>query len=181
MVLEYSLDKPDFLECQLFIASKSERVIKSRRKARLVVPITYLILGLLLFLFTDIVFTLIFITIGLIWYLYYPYYIRKRYVRHFEKALAESYKNRFGKLSLLKFGEEIIEITDYIGETKIRIQEIEEINEIKNYLFLKLSSGESLIIPKDKIKEENEFRHYISMLTERFYIKYNVELNWKWR
>jgi len=180
MTLEYTLEQPDFLEFQLFSASKSERIIKSRRNSRIRLPIVYFILGLVLLVLTDPIFALVFIGIGLAWYFLHPNFMRKRYVRHFEKYLHENYKNRFGKRVSLKFGDEFIESTDYLSESKMRIRELEEINEIKDYYFLKVSSGESFIIPKNRIKEGSEFHEYISKLTKDLEIKYNTELNWKW-
>lgn len=180
MTLEYTLEQPDFLEFQLFSASKSERILKSRRNSRIVLPIVYFILGTLLFVFADIVFGVVFIGIGLAWYYFHPNFTRKRYIRHFEKYLNENYRNRFGKPISLKFGEEFIETADYLSESKMRIREVEEINEIKDYYFLKVSSGESLIIPKNRLNERSDFHQYISKLANDLGIKYNTELNWKW-
>ena len=180
MTIEYSLEQPDFLEFQLFTASKSERIIKSRKISRIRLPIVYLILGIVLLLFADLIFALVFIGIGLAWYFLHPNFMRKRYIRHFKKYLNENYKNRFGKPVSLKFGDEFIESADYLSESKMRIRELEEINEIKDYYFLKVSSGESFIIPKNRINDGSEFHEYISKLAKALEITYNTELNWKW-
>jgi len=107
--------------------------------------------------------------------------MRKRYLRHFERYVDENLKNRFGKHVSLIFGEEFIDTTDYMGESKLKINEITEVNEIDNYIFLKFSSGESLIIPKIIINQKNEFNNFIKNLVQKLKIQHNVDLNWKWR
>jgi hypothetical protein len=49
MKIEYTLEKVDFLKYQLYAASKSASIIKSRKKSRLLLPIVYFVLGVLLF------------------------------------------------------------------------------------------------------------------------------------
>jgi len=180
MKIEYTLDRVDLLEYQLFAASKSERIIKSRKKSRIRLPVVYFILGFLLFLFADLIFSLIFFGTGVAWYLLHPYFMKNRYIRHFEKYIDENYQNRFGKLVTLDFEEEYIIATDYLGESKLKIKEITEINEIKDYIFLKLSSGESLIIPKNKINSLKELSSLLTKISSDLSINHNIDLNWKW-
>jgi len=181
MRIEYTLEKIDFLKYQLYAASKSERIIKSRKKSRIRLPIIYFILGLLLFVFADLIFALIFIGIGFAWYLLHPYFMKNRYIRHFEKYIDENFQNRFGKSVTLAFEGEYIIATDYLGESKLKIKEIAEINEIQDYTFLKFSSGESLIIPKDRIENINEFNSILTKIVSDLSINHNVDLNWQWK
>ena len=120
MRIEYTLEKIDFLKYQLFAASKSERIIKSRKKSRIRVPIIYFILGLFLFALADLIFAIIFIGVGVAWYFLHPYFMKKRYVRHFEKYIDENYQNRFGKSVTLDFDGEYIITTDYLGESRLK-------------------------------------------------------------
>lgn len=180
MRIEYALDKNDFLVHQLFAASKSERINKSRKTLRIRVPIVYFFLGLLLYVFSDLLFGLVFIGIGIAWYFIYPYYLKNRYIRHYEKYIEENYKNRFGKLVTLDFEDEYIVATDYVGESKLLIKEVTEINEINDYIYLKFSTGESLVLPKNRIKNLNELNSILTKITSDLNIKHNVFLDWKW-
>lgn len=181
MKIEYKLEKIDFLKYQLFAASKSERIIKSRKNSRIRLPIVYLLLGLLLFAFADLIFALIFIGIGVVWYLLHPYFMKKRYIRHFEKYIDENYQNRFSKTVTIDFEGEYIISTDYLGESKLKIREIAEINEIKDYIFLKFSSGESLIIPKDRLENVNELNNILTKIVSDLSINHNIDLDWQWK
>lgn len=181
MRIEYTLEKIDFLKYQLFAASTSERIIKSRKNSRIRLPIVYLILGLLLFAFADMIFALIFIGIGVVWYLLHPYFMKKRYIRHFTKYIDENYQNRFGKTVTIDFDGEYIISTDYLGESKLKIREIAEINEIKDYVFLRFSSGESLIIPNDKLENVNELKNILTKIVSDLSINHNIDLDWQWK
>ena len=180
MNMDYSLERTDFLVHQLFAASKSERVIKSRRNSRIRLPIFYFILGVILFILADLVYALIFIGIGLAWYVFHPYFMRRRYVRHFEKYIDENFQNRFGKTVSISFDDEFIQAFDYLGESKLRISEITEISEIREYIFLKFSSGETLIVPKDRVNNRNELNDEIAKITSDRRINHRIDLNWKW-
>jgi hypothetical protein len=181
MRIEYTLEKIDFLKHQLFSASKSERIIKSRKNSRIRVPIIYCILGLSLFALADLIFAIIFIGVGVTWYFLHPYFMKKRYVRHFEKYIDENYQNRFGKSVTLDFDGEYIITTDYLGESRLKIKEIAEINEIKDYVFLKFSSGESLIIPKDRIENSNELNNILTKIISDLSINHNIDIDWQWK
>ena len=83
MKIEYTLEKIDFLNYQLYAASQSERITKSRKKSRIRLPIIYFILGLLLFALADLIFAIVFIGVGVAWYFLHPYFMKRRYMRHF--------------------------------------------------------------------------------------------------
>jgi len=181
MTIEYKLGKEDFLTYQLYSATKSESVRKSRNKARIRVPIVYVILSLLLYVFTDTLLAGIFLAIGILWYFLSPFYLKRKYITHYSKYIDEHYKNRFGVLASLTFNSDTIESKDITGESKLNLSEVEEINEIKDYFFIKISSGVSLILPKDRIPESEKMEETIKTITEKHQIKHNVEFDWKWK
>lgn len=178
MTIEYKIEKTDFSSHQLYTASKSEAIKYEIKKVRIRLPIVYLILGLLLFFFADIIFAIIFISIGIAWYIFSPYYLKNKYLRHYEKHIDENFKNRIGKTEQLSIRDDYIESISHLGESKTKITEIEEVNEIKDYFFIKLSSGDSFILPKANI---NSFSDHILKMISEFNIKHNVELDWKWK
>ncbi len=181
MRIEYTLEKIDFLNYQLYAASKSERIIKSRKNSRIRLPIIYFILGLLLFALADLIFAIIFFGVGVAWYLLHPHFMKKRYIRHFGKYIDENYQNRFGKTVTMEFDSDFINTTDYLGESKLKIKEISEINEIQDYIFLKFSSGESLILPKDRIGNINELSTILTKIVSDLSINHNIDSNWQWQ
>ena len=92
MEIEFSLSRADFISFQLFAATKSVTITKSKRKARNRLPIVYLILGTILLTLEDKVYAIIFYLIGILWYLLYPTLTKKRYAKHYEKYVDENFE-----------------------------------------------------------------------------------------
>ena len=77
--------------------------------------------------------------------------------------------------------EEIITISDVNAETKIKYQSFEVIEEIKDYFFFKLKTGERLIIPKRAINNQEDFADEIRNFQKNCRIDCLKELDWKWK
>jgi len=181
MNLDYSLDKADFLEYQLYTASRSEITKKSIRKSRYLIPIVYVMLGLISLFLKEIFFGFLILGIALSWYFLFPLYNRGRYVRHFSKYLDEHYKNKYEKLVNVYFSDDFIETSDFTGSSKIKIKEIAEVNEIRDYIFIKITTSETLIIPKNKIQNIDDLNERLMKIVSDLGINHNIDLNWKWK
>jgi hypothetical protein len=70
---------------------------------------------------------------------------------------------------------------DKTGEVKINNSEIEEINEIKDFYFIKTRTGTTLIISKVKTDDIDKIEREIKSMIETRGLKHNIELDWKWR
>lgn len=176
MKLEYSLSNDDFLEHQLYIASKSERIIKKRQRTRVMVPILYLALGIFSFIQKDsYLMIIIFLTIAILWYVFYPIRSKKLHIKHYQNHVDDHYKNRINKSCEIEFNEAYIFGKESSGESKINIEEVESLIELKNRFFLKLKSGLSLIIPRTAIKNSDDFKNEIAKLN----IPIIDELKWE--
>ena len=180
MRFEYSLDMQDFLTFQLFTASRSPLVMKKRRRNRIVIPVVYLFLALVLVAIGSFISAIVFTLIGLAWFLFYPVYERRLYPPRYKKYLAENLANRFGKPVLLEFSQDLVFTRDFMGEEKINLSQAEELAEIGDYYFLKFNSGASLIIPKRAVSNQEASR-FFSELVARLNIKHTVDLEWVWR
>ncbi|WNM18171.1 YcxB family protein [Flavobacterium capsici] len=58
---------------------------------------------------------------------------------------------------------------------------IEEIIEIKDYIYLKIKTGGYFILPKSKIENVTEVQINLASLAEKLKINYTKELEWKWK
>jgi len=119
--------------------------------------------------------------IALSWYFLFPLYNRGRYVRHFSKYLDEHYKNKYEKLVNVYFSDDFIETSDFTGSSKIKIKEIAEVNEIRDYIFIKITTSETLIIPKNKIQNIDDLNERLMKIVSDLGINHNIDLNWKWK
>jgi len=124
-----------------------------------------------------------FLVLSLLSLMLYPAYSRWRYKRHYKKFIEDTYKNRFGVDSELEITDDFIVNKDKTGEAKINTAQIEEINEIKDFYFVKIKTGGSIIISKVKTKayELEVIEKKFKELVEKNGIRWNVELDWKWR
>lgn len=180
MKIEFSLDLKDYLEHQLYTASKSKRISNKKRNTWLILTASIIILAFFNFNKEDKLLFYYFLVFALITFIFYPFYQRKQYKTHYTKHIEEHYFNRFGQESTLNFEEECIASNDANFETKMNYVAFEELNEIKNYYFIKLKTGGSIIIPKNKLKNSEEFHKEINKIADTFNWKKNVELDWKW-
>ena len=181
MKIEFILSKEDLLQLQLFMASHSKQIIRSRKNLRWRIPILYAVLGLVLTITIDIVYGIVFLIGGLLWFFFYPGYLSKRYVRVYKKSIEENLKNRTGKPIVLSFNDEYVETQDYEGESKLKIKEIVRIDEIRDYCFLKFTSGSRLVIPLNQLTEKENIIEYLKKLATVNGITYETNTEWKWK
>ena len=66
---------------------------------------------------------------------------------------------------------------DKVSDSSVRISEITLANEIKDYYFLKLSTGPHMIIPKIVPSLNKE----VNAMIKNYNIQHTVQLDWKWR
>ena len=181
MTIDFSIDEKDFLTNQLYMASKSDRIRKKRKRNRIILPLIYVAFGIL-FLFTDkLPLTIIFLIIGLLWYIVYPIYEKRYYIKHYQGFIKDNYKERIGKTSSLEINDDFIIGKDSGSESKILTKELEEINEIPTTIFVKLKTGQSLILPKNKIKNIDLLIIRLKQLASSLNIPYNLDEKWEWK
>ena len=176
-----TLDENDFLTFQLYTSSKSPRIKKGRIRSWVLTTVTFLLFA---YLFhssgNDFLGTYFLIISGLSLALF-PLYSRWRYKRHYLRHIQDTYKNRFGEKSELEIDNETIGTKSKTGEIKINKTEIEEINEIKDYYFLKARTGVTLIVSKTKTEDIEKIKNEIKSLVDTRGVKHNIELDWKWK
>jgi hypothetical protein len=181
MTLTYQLDQNDFLQHQLFSASKTERIKKKRTKSWLIVTGSIFLLGFLFYQSANSFLAYYFLAFGVVTLIFYPIYQRQQYRNHYAKFIAENYKNRFGQIANINFSENTIETIDATGESKINLSEIENVTETGAYFYPRLKSGGHLIIPKSKIIDVSQVRTSLKNLCEKLNINFIEDLNWKWK
>ena len=181
MNLNYSLNKEDYLQHQLYNASTTESIKKKRLKTWAIVTFIFIILSFLFYQADNKLLTYYFIAFSIITLIFYPFYQRKQYKKHYAKFINETYKNRFDKESNIVFNDMNLETSDLTGESKINYSSLEKIIEISSHFFLKIKTGGSLIIPKSKVENVEKVRTKLKVLSEKMKIDYSAELNWKWK
>lgn len=178
MKLEYSLNQEDFLQYQLFTASKSKNIIKQKKRTFLWIILFLIVSGFNIYnSFKN--WLMYFIPLCFIIFLLFYYLVKYQYKSHYLKFIKENYKERIGLVSSLDFKNEELMITNSIAESRINYNSFSEIIEIKDYYYLKLKTEESFIIPKNMIYNKQEFEQILLLLKETYSVKETIDLNWK--
>lgn len=180
MTLQYPIDENDFLTHQLYIASQSERIKKKRKRSRLIVPVAYVLMALMFYFQGKPELMIIFFIIAMCWYVIYPSWERKKYERHYRQFISENYKIRIGRMAAISINNDCFMTKDDGGESKILTSETDEIVEIPSLILIRLKSGQSLIIPKNKIVNIDDVRFTLKVLAHLLKINYSVDDSWKW-
>jgi len=182
MTVNYTIDNDDILIYQLYIASKSDRIKKSRLRNRVVVPLVYIALGLLFFVLKGrLAMIIAFPVIGVLWFFIYPLWERRRYVKHYQGFIKENYTDRPGKNVTLEFNNDCIVAKDSGNESKTLTTELEEINEMPTLVIIKFKGSLAFVLPKDKIDNIDNVVTELKKLANYLKIDYNIDENWKWK
>jgi hypothetical protein len=85
------------------------------------------------------------------------------------------------EITSIKLNENGFLISDSQGESDILYSEITQINELSEYCFLKLKSGQSIILPTYKIEESENLLVQLTSISQKNEIEWNDETEWSWK
>ncbi len=176
-----TLDENDYLTFQLYTASKTPRMKNARIKAWIFLTVAFGCFSYLFYRSNNDALGIYFLILAGLTATLYPFYSRWRYKKYYLKYIRDTYKNRFGEECDLQFDTDTIIAKDKGGEVKINKSEIEEINEINDFYFIKNRSGTCLIISKSKTEDIEKIQKEIKSMISNHNIRHNIELDWKWR
>jgi hypothetical protein len=182
MELKYTLTENDYLQQQLYLASKSKLIKKQRKMAKFLILIILLLICFLFYVNNDLWFAYYFGGLGIVCFFLSPFLLRKSYQKSFAKYVQENFKNRIGIISTLLFKEDVLEAySENIGSSEVKFSAFENISEIKDYFFIALKTGVSIMIPKSEVIDVEAVRSELKMITEKIGINFISELDWKWK
>jgi len=164
MKITYEINEEDFLEFQVHKASISQRIQRKKRNQHIGLTIGCFIVAIYFYLVENWTMTIFFILYGIICGLFFKRYFDWRYKKHYKAHIKENYKKRFGQIEELEFLPDVIKAKDIIGEGTIRIKEIDRIDETNEHYLLNISTGQTIIIPKNKVENIRELTDHILSL-----------------
>lgn len=178
MKIEYTLKEEDFLEYQLYVTSKSDKIIKKRLISKFAIPVLYVFLSIFFFFYDnnqDAI--LICVFLGALWLLIYPLYSNWKYKKTYLKHIKKKYTDRLDHVDALKLGNNnYFYIIERGEEGKIKTSDVDKLIEIKNHFFLQMKKGGAVIIPKYYVLNTETFKKIIIDLN----INYVNDTKWKW-
>lgn len=182
MTLTYLIDKDDYLVYQLYNASKSVSIQKKRKLTHQLVAIILVLMGMASFYNTQNPTTaIIFTAMAILWYIIYPKWERKMYVKHYEKFIADNFSKALDKEATIIIGAETIEIGDDTQKSSVPSVDAIRVAEIGALFMIGLKSGHSLIMPKSKLQDIDGVRTFLQEWSTQRNIPFENELEWAWK
>lgn len=178
--IAYTLDKNDFLNHQLYLASKSPRIKQNRLKSRVWVIAMFLALASMFYVKNDTDLFYWFLFLALLAGILFPYYSRRMHVNHYKKYIDENYTNKLGKLVVLHLEDNRINSKDELSEGSLNLAGLTEIVEVPTAIYIRVDTN-SLILPKEQIQNMNEVRDALEAVSINYNIPFRKELEWTWK
>lgn len=176
MTHEFKINEQDFLDFQLFTASKSNRIKKKKIYGWILLTLGSIAVAFLSYLNQNNSMSIYFGLMAIACGIFYPKYFKWRYKKHYKTHIKENYSKCFGQIATIEINNDSIYSKDKTGEGRIKLSEIEKIDETDKHFFLKISSGHSLLLPKKKLPNVDELRKKFNDIG----LVVNNETNWKW-
>ena len=180
MILEFSLDRNDYLTYNLFEASKSKRIKRSKLLGKILLPIFFIIYTLIAFIYISIFSSCILFSIAALWFFFYPLWSKKHYEKHYKAHVDETYKAKFNEKTTLEITKDDLKYSAEDSGSKISTNQIQEIIDIPTMILIKLKVG-AYILPKEKIADIEIVKKELKELSEYLQIPYTIENDWKWK
>lgn len=181
MTLHYSLNEEDYLQALLFHVSHNARLVKKRKKIVTTIVIALIIVGLLSYFTKDKTMAYYFLFMAMIFFFFYPLYQRWYYKKFYRKYLIEKTSPYFNDPTEITLSNDVIEISNKIGISKLNTTELDKLWEINSYFILGYKTDDNLIIPKACLKDVALTRNRLIDLARIWNIEFTEALNWKWK
>ncbi|MNJ84736.1 hypothetical protein D3C87_21950 [compost metagenome] len=180
MKVQYAINENDLLTHQLFIASKSDRIKKQRRRNRSM-GLAYLPMAVIFFFTHKYPLAISFFVLGVLWFFLYPLWEKGKFIRNYQLFINENVKDRIGRVATIEINDESILVKENGNEGKIQLEELEAINEIPSIILLGLKGGQSLIIPRQEIVNTPGLIIELKELALKLNIPYKTDPDWVWK
>lgn len=181
MKVEYKIDEGDLLTFYLYYTSKSKQQTKQRQQLKNYLPIGMVFFALILLPVKEFETAIAFFVIAVLWFLLYPIYYRRSYIKHHKSFIEENEKELIGESGTIEIENDYITSKSCDGESKINTTAIEQIIELPTIIFVKLKNGQSIIFPKAKISDISLLTVRLKELAHHLQITYLIDNDWKWK
>lgn len=170
----------DLLTKYLFIASNTTRIKRGRNRIWIALVVLFTMLAILYSFDADKFLMWLFIAFGIILLLFFPFLITRILKRQYESIVAEQFNNVKNLPFEITLEDESISYKSNIGDVQLKISQIEQIDEIQNYFFLKFSSNDTITLPKRSFSYDL-LNNYLMDVSTKNAIPFNRQLNWRWK
>lgn len=152
--IEYILTAEDLVQFNLYYSSISPNHARQRKRHRILVPVVYMILALLLLWGSSYVAATLFTLFAAVWFALSPRWLRKRYRKYYERHIAETAGDELPRSTVLDLLPDGIFSSSHMGETKFRYDAVDRVVENNGYTYVFIGKGMALVLPHDRIAKD---------------------------
>jgi hypothetical protein len=171
MKLQYELYEDDIVAFNMYHLNHSALVKKRILTSRIMVPVIYILVGIMLTLMLESIYYVIFFTASsLLWVIFYRRYYMFFARRNVQKTLKEGKtRGMTGRQELIIEKNRVIEITDtFKGEYTGKF--LQEICSDDNYFYLYLDAVKALVVPKNAL-DSNSIDEKLFIESLKFFVE----------
>lgn len=176
MRYNYQLKEKDYLDFQLFTISQTDRFDKRKRNGKILLASLSLLIATYFFYKENKGSALYFGVSALCLYLFYPLYFKWRQKVHYTKFIRSNSTHLFGKSESIEPSDKGFTHINSTGQGIVKRSEINKFDETAHHIFIQLTSGMTIIVPKEDIQGIDGFKIQLQKLNK----PYNQYLTWKW-
>ena len=149
MKLNYQLTEKDYLQFCLFAASQNLTLIDAKRRTLFLLILIFSLGSVWIYFRLSSLFFITFSVTGILYCIFYYFYgYRSVFKRAYKKNVKRLFKEKIGMEFSVVSDNELITILSNQTKLEINLANVDFIEEIADYYFIKLKTSDRIIIPK---------------------------------
>ncbi|WDV46423.1 YcxB family protein [Clostridiaceae bacterium M8S5] len=171
MEINYQLTEKDIIDFNIHHLKTSPALKKSVFIQRIIGPLIDIPAIFIAHKLTNIsllYWSVIFISMAILWYAFYPKHIEKRYKKQVSKMFAEGKNKDLFAPSTLNISEDEIVRSSQYKTSKFEWSSVDKIDIGSNHIFIYDSAVSAVIVPFSAFNTDNERKTFLSLLDEYF-------------
>lgn len=152
--LEYQLTEEDLVRLHMYYFSHITTQRKRRQRKRYLISGILLFLAVPMYLIGESPMAVVFVFWAVVWFLFYPPYIRWLYRNSIQRSVHETRQSLLAEPITLAVEDDGIYLSSAIADSRYRYSAIECVVEHAGYNYIFLGKAQALILPHDRLGKE---------------------------
>lgn len=155
MKFQYTITPEPHIDYLMYSASKNRRLKRKTLLLRVLLSVTYVVLGFVLSNNGRSAVGAGLVIVGVAMGVFYPKYQQWRYRKHYTRHVNDKIADMLGTQVTIDLQENEVVTKDKASESKFPYNSIQELEEVQNYFYLRLNSAQALVLPKSAVENED--------------------------
>lgn len=181
MKIEFEITEEELLRHHLFATAHAESIRKRRLRGRILLIIIYLIAGFFIWKLSSPWLAALFFVSCIPLFFLYTRMESKQYLKQLKALVKDQIRERKSKVTKLHFEEKNVTMADGELTSRIPLEDIIAIYEIRELYSLRLRNGQSIVLPKIHSNPTGDTKEMLQQLAERLQIPFVRKLDWEWK